>query len=92
MTFLNFRQQPKLVSCITTLDSGYLTILVNPVEFVNLEKMEEKITQMCRNDAFETIKLRTKEKESIKRWHITVYSSKSDMERGRNSHIIKVEQ
>ena len=68
---VNVRKKPELVSCVTTLDSGYLTILVNPIEFRNVDKMEEKLVRMCKNDAFETIKLRSDEKEDIRYWHIT---------------------
>ena len=89
---VNVRKKPELVSCVTTLDRGYLTIIVNPIEFRNVDKMEEKIVRMCKNDAFETIKLRSDEKEDIRYWHITVYSSKANLEKGNNGYIIKFEQ
>lgn len=89
---LKMGQEPKLVTCITTMNKAYLTIVVNPIEFVNVEKMEEKIAWMCKNDAFETIKLRSDDKEGIKHWYIMVYSSKANLEKGKNGHIIKFEQ
>lgn len=89
---VNVRKKPEIVSCVTTLDRGYLTILVNPIDFGNVKKMEEKISWMCKNDAFETIKLRSDEKEDIRYWHITVYSSKANLEKGKNGYLIKFEQ
>ena len=90
--FGRFLKQPKLVTCITTMDQAYLTILVNPLEVINVEKLEEKISWMCKNDAFETIKFRTKEREPIKCWHVTVYTSRYAMEKGVHGVTIEVKQ
>ena len=84
--------EPKLVSCITTMDHAYLTILANPLEFVDVEKLEEKIVRMCKEDNFDNMKLQTEERAFVKRWDIMVYSSKCNMQKGINGFSIEFEQ
>lgn len=84
-------QKPKIVSSITTMDRAYLTILVDKRDTKNLEKLEEKILKMCREDSFEEIKLQTDDKPMAKKLHIFVYSSKKDLEKGVNFLTIKNE-
>ena len=84
--------EPKLVSCITTMDHAYLTILVNPLEFVDTDKLEEKVVRMCKEDDFDNIKLQTEERAFVKRWDITVYSSKCNMQKGTHGYSIEFEQ
>ena len=87
--FVKFSQKPKLISSITTFDTAYLTILVNPKDFIDVEKLESKLMQMCTEDAFENIKLYTEDKPVPKNWHITAYVSKSQMEDGKNGKVIR---
>lgn len=84
-----FPQKPKLISNITTMDTAYLTILVNRWETRNVNKLEEKILQMCREDSFENMKLYTEDRPLIRRWIISVYGSKHDLEKGNPFLIIK---
>ena len=84
--------EPKLVSCITTMDHAYLTILVNPLEFVDMEKLEEKIVRMCKEDEFDNMKLQTEERAFVKQWDIMVYSSKCNMQKATNGFSIEFEQ
>lgn len=92
VTFVNMPQKPKLVSSITTLDTAYLTILVNKRETKNVEKLEEKLLQMCREDDFDNIKLHTEDKPAAKKWHISVYSSQRDLEKGNRCLTITHEE
>ena len=42
--------KPKIVTSVRSLDSVYLTILVNLSEKRNLEKLEETIRELCEED------------------------------------------
>ena len=84
-----FVQKPKLVSSITTFDTAYLTILVNPFDFINVEKLEKKLVFMCKEDAFENIKLYAEDKTIPRNWNITAYSCMRDLENGENGVRIK---
>lgn len=74
--------KPQLISSITTLDSAYLTILVDKREIRNIKKLEEKLVQMCQGDKFEKIKLQTEDKKLPEKLNISVYTSRKDLEKG----------
>ena len=86
---INRPHKPQLISNITTLDTSYMTILVDKSEVKDVEKLEEQLMQMCREDAFENIKLATEDRPMAKRWVISVYLSKKDLENGKPYLIIK---
>lgn len=89
LIFVNVPHKPKLVSSITTLDTAYLTILVDKIEIKNVKKLEEKLLQMCREDSFENIKLQTSDKAMPKKLYISVYVSQYDLESGNVYMTIK---
>ena len=82
LIFANIPQKPRIISSITTFDTAYLTILVDKFETRNIEKLKAKILQMCREDDFESIKLQTEDKPRAKKFYISVYNNKKDLERG----------
>ena len=82
LIFVNIPQKPRIISSITTFDTAYLTILVDKFETRNVEKLKDKILQMCREDAFENIKLQTEDKPMAQNFHISVYTSRKDLESG----------
>lgn len=84
-----FPKRPKLISNITTLNTSYMTILVDKRELKNIKKLEEKLLQMCREDSFKYIKLHTEDRPLAERWVISVYSSRSSMEKGNPIITIK---
>ena len=86
---INRPHKPKLISNITTLDTAYMTILVDRSEAKDVKRLEERLIQMCREDAFENIKLETKDRPMVKRWVITVFLSKADLEQGKTYLTIK---
>lgn len=45
--FYKMSFEPQIVTSVSTIDRVYITILVNPSEIINLEKLEEKIVEMC---------------------------------------------
>ena len=92
LIFAKSVQKPKLVSSITVFDTAYLTILVNPFDFINVEKLEKKLVFMCKEDAFENIKLYAEDKSIPKYWHMMVYSCMQDLENGENGVCIKFEE
>lgn len=81
--------KPRLISNITTLDTSYMTILVDRSEAKDVKKLEEQLMQMCRDDAFENIKLETKDRPRVKRWVITVFLSEADLDKGTPYLTIK---
>ncbi len=87
--FSNLPQKPRLISSITSFDTTYLTILIDKRETENIKKLEEKIIKMCREDLFDNMKLQTEEKPLAKRLHISVYTSKTNLEKGTPFLIIK---
>ena len=82
LIFANIPQKPRIISSITTFDTAYLTIFVDKFETRNVEKLKDKILQMCREDAFENIKLQTEDKPMVQNFHISVYTSRKDLESG----------
>ena len=76
-------RKPKLISSITTMNTAYLTILVDRVEMFNVEKLKNKLIQMCKEDAFTEIKLYTEERSLPKRLHISVYTNARALKTGR---------
>ena len=89
---VNRPHKPRLISHITTLDTSYLTILVDVREIGNREKLEEKILKMCREDTFDSIKLWTEDRERTSRWNISVYSSRRELEDGKAVMTIKYQE
>ena len=85
-------KKPKLISNITTLDTAYMTILVDWRETGNREKLENKIIQMCKQDSFDGMKLWTNDKERSLRWNISVYSSRKELEKGHSFMTVKYEE
>lgn len=89
VAFWNIPHEPKIVSSITTMETAYLSIVVDPREVKDVEKLKEKILQMCREDSFENIKLHAEDKAMAKRLYISVYTSMNNLENGIVSLIIK---
>lgn len=85
-------KKPKLISSITTKDTAYLTILVDKREANDPQKLRDELLEMCKADAFETIKLNTEDKPLAKRLHISVYTSWNDLEIGNVCLTIKHEE
>lgn len=83
MVFVNMLQRPKLVSSITTMDTAYLTILVDETKINNLEKLKKRIIELCANDGFEGIKLQTEDRTPAKKYYISVYVSENDLKEGK---------
>lgn len=85
----NIPKKPKLISSITTLDTAYLTILVDKNDAKNIDELEKKLLAMCKEDAFENIKLQTEDKPMAKNLHISVYVNQEDLESGNVFLTIK---
>lgn len=82
--YINFPKEPRIISNITTMDTAYLTILVDKREIKNIKKLEIKLLKMCKEDQFESMKLKTEDKELPENLHISVYASKEDLEKGQH--------
>lgn len=82
LTPIMIPSKPQLISSITTLDSAYLTILVDKKEIRNIKKLEEKLVRMCRFDQFDEMKLQTEDKQLPEKLNISVYTSRKDLEKG----------
>ena len=72
--YVNYPNEPKIISNITTLDTAYLTILVDKRELRNIKKLEEKLLNLCKEKQFEEINI-----------YISVYTSQKDLKEGTQS-------
>ena len=90
--FVNMPQKPKLVSSITTMDTAYLTILVDERETKNLEQLKKKIIHLCKTDGFKEMKLQTDDKEAVKKYYISVYIDEKKLEEGKEYLTILYEE
>lgn len=80
---VNMEQKPKVVSSITTMDTTYLTVLVNGGYFATKEAVAQEIVEMCKENAFEDIKILTRTGEDPRTFYITVYRSRRRMNEGK---------
>lgn len=74
LIYASIPNEPKIISNITTLDTAYLTILVDKRELRNIKKLEEKLLDLCKENQFEEINI-----------YISVYTSRNDLKEGTHS-------
>lgn len=91
MIFVNRPQRPRLISSITTMETAYLTILVDEAEITDLEKLKKKIIHLCKIDGFQEIKLQTEDRVPAKRYYISIYISENDLKEGKEYLTFKLE-
>ena len=75
-------QKPKIVSCITTMDTAYLTVIANGHFFSDKNKFALEIVEMCKENTFDDIKLSTQSGIYPSKLYITVYRRKEQMDGG----------
>lgn len=85
----NGRRRPRLISSITTLDTAYLTILVDPEDAEDVENLKEKLLEMCREDQFSGIKLHTEGKQEPQTYYFRIYTSEKKLKEGTPQVTIK---
>lgn len=85
------RKKPKLISSIRVMDKAYLTVLADKRERKDAEKLKETILKMCREDAFEEMKLHTEARPMPESMQISVYLCEKDLEEGKVFLIIRSE-
>lgn len=78
-----FPKTPKIVSSIRTFDGIYLTILADPWECRNEDRIREKLYEMCIENTFEEIKVWTEDQPLPEKIYISVYTGKKDLQRGK---------
>lgn len=84
-----YRQNPKIVNCITTMDTAYLTVVMRGSWFAEKEETAWKIIDMCENNGFEDIKFSIKSRENLAAFYVTVYKTTYQMDRGKQWMIIR---
>lgn len=84
-------EKPRIVSSITTMDTAYITVLVPKWDTYNVEQLKEKLIQMCLEDEFSEIKLRTEDKPAAESFHISVYTSAKNLDEGKEFLYFKCE-
>ena len=89
LTIVIFPQKPKLISNITTLDTAYITILVDKRELRNIKKLENELLKMCIEDTFEGMKLNTENRTRPENLHISVYAGRGDLKKGIVAYVFK---
>lgn len=83
INILNMRQKPKVVSSITTMDTIYMTVLANGRYFAAKEAVAQEVVEMCKEVAFEDIKLSAESGEEAKIFYITVYRNQWQLDAGK---------
>ena len=86
-----YSEKPRIVSSITTMNTAYITVLVPKWDTYNVEQLKEKLIQMCLEDEFSEIKLRTEDKPAAERLYISVYTSEADLTKGKEFMNLKWE-
>lgn len=83
------QRRPKIVSSITTMDTAYLTVVANKIYIVDQEALAREILEMCRENAFDDIKLTTEDKAYPHTLYISVYQNESQLNEGKELLSIK---
>lgn len=76
------QQKPEAVSCITTMDTTYLTVLMRGNWFADKREAAQEIIEMCENNSFDDIKLSIWSEQGPEIFYITVYKNKTQMNKG----------
>lgn len=77
-------KKPKIVNCITTMDTAYITVLWNDRGLADKEKAAETVIELCKKNAFQELKLSEETQKNIGTYYITIYKSVRQMKRGKN--------
>ena len=75
LIWFNYSNEPKIISNITTLDTSYITILMDKRSLRNTKNLEEKVLQ--------SIKIYTKDKEFPENLYISIYAGKRNLKEGK---------
>lgn len=76
--FCNIQKKPKVVSCITTMDTTYITVLLGGKWPTDKEIVAQEIIEMCEKNEFADIKFSV-DKDIC---YITVYQNRYQLNRG----------
>lgn len=79
----NVQQKPKIVSCITTMDTAYLTVLARGSCLEDKETVAQEIIESCRKNAFENIVLVSDKAEYPRSLYISVYKNEKQLKEGK---------
>ena len=85
VSFYNIQKKPKVVSCITTMDTTYITVLLREKWWIDKEIVAQEIIKMCENNEFADIKF-SFDKDI---YYITVYRNRYQLNRGIEWIFIK---
>lgn len=76
-------EKPRIISCITAMDTAYITVLVPKWNIYHVDKLKQELIRMCLEDEFREIKLSTEDKPAAGKIFISVYISESDLAKGK---------
>ena len=75
-------KKPKIVNCITTIDTTYITVLWRGSRFANKEMVVQEVIEMCKKNQFADIKLSNSSRQPFSGVYITIYKNKHQMREG----------
>ena len=85
VSFYNIQKKPKVVSCITTTDTAYITVLLEGKWPTDREIVARKIIEMCEKKEFAEIKFSV-DKDT---YYVTVYRNRCQLNKGVEWILIK---
>lgn len=87
-----FPKKIKIVNSIRTFDGMYLTILADPRECRDEEKIRKKLYEMCIENTFEEIKVWTEDQPLPEKIYISVYTSQRNLRNGKSRYEFAYEE
>lgn len=85
ISFYSIREKTKIVSCITTVDAAYMTVLLRGIWPADEETAAKKVIELYEKNGFANIKFST-DKELC---YITIYQNGNQMSKGTEWFTIK---
>lgn len=84
-------EKPRIVSCITAMDTAYITVLVPKWDTYNVDQLKQELIQLCLEDGFAQMKLAAEDKPMAERFYISVYTSARNLDEGKEFLYFKCE-
>lgn len=84
-------RKPKLVNCIVSMDTAYLTVLTDRQSVKDEGKFYKRLEKMCREDDFREMKLQTEKRGLPQRVYVSVYVTKRELECGSPYRVVRYE-
>ena len=81
----NIWKKPKIVSCVTTMDTTYITVLMGEIWLLDKEIAVQEIIEMCQKNEFTDIKF----SNHCDIYYITIYRNTYQLNIGKEWIFVK---